>query len=50
METVVKSEGYVCVDVEGGGGDGVTVTVGSEGGTSMTSSLDGQVNSYIEVS
>ena len=46
-------EGYVCVDVEGGGGAGVTVTVGSMGhggaGT-VTSTLNGEVNSYIEVS
>ena len=40
----------MCVDVEGGGGAGVTVTVGSEGGESMTSSLNGEVNLYIEVS
>lgn len=50
METVTTSGGYVCVDMEGVGA-GVSVTV-ERGGANIviSSTLDGEVNSYIEVS
>ena len=51
LETVVRSEGYVCVDGEDGedgSGEGVRVTV--EGGESTTiPQLENEVNIYIEV-
>lgn len=47
LETVVRSEGYVCVSGEMG--EGVTVSV-ETGGAKVTSQLDGLVNEYIEVS
>lgn len=50
VETVTTSAGYVCVDVERMG-EGVSVTVEGGGANTVTSSrLDGEVNSYIEVS